>query len=161
MIFYLGLVFFYENSIETPVELNMKLQTTYTNPLPDPTRYYQVVGSLYVIITRAGTCFAVQNLSSLLLHLQYVGLLVCSSFSIYKELFPGVWHYLLAACLVLLLTLILIGLEKLIIDDRPLASVYFLESSIVSWKRKRQYVVSRSSAEAEYCAFTRSTAEIV
>lgn len=58
-----------ENSIETPLELNVKLQTTYANPLPDPTRYYQVVGSLYVIITRAGTCFAAQNLSSLLLHL--------------------------------------------------------------------------------------------
>lgn len=38
--------------------------------------------------------------------------------------------------------------------------VVFLGGNLVSWSSKRQNTVSRSSAEAEYCAVTNGVAEI-
>jgi ribonuclease HI len=35
----------------------------------------------------------------------------------------------------------------------------FLRDNMVSWSAKRQIVISRSSAEAEYCAITNGVAE--
>jgi hypothetical protein len=51
-------------TIETPLELNLQLRATDGTPLPDPTRYRHIVGSLvYLAVTRPDISHAVHILS--------------------------------------------------------------------------------------------------
>ncbi|KAK1626379.1 hypothetical protein QYE76_000694 [Lolium multiflorum] len=53
-----------ERTVETPVELNVRLRATDGDPLPDPTRYRHLVGSLvYLAVTRPDISYPVHILS--------------------------------------------------------------------------------------------------
>ena len=53
-----------ERIVETPMELNVHLRATDGDPLPDPTRYRHLVGSLvYLAVTRPDISYPVHILS--------------------------------------------------------------------------------------------------
>jgi hypothetical protein len=53
-----------ERTIEHPMELNVQLRASDGDPLPDPTRYHHLVGSLvYLIVTRPDISYPVHILS--------------------------------------------------------------------------------------------------
>src|SRR5436190_18480175 len=149
-------------SCTTPMELHLKLHHYDGSPLPDPTRYRELVGSLiYLTATRPDISQAVQVLSqfmhapttthyaALLRVLRYLRStitrsLFCSSDSLltFRAYFDAGWA-----------------------DDsdtRRSTTGYciFLGTSLISWRSKRQEVVSRSSTEAEYRAMADTTLEI-
>lgn len=148
--------------VQTPLPKGIKLSAYTGDPLPDPNRYRRLIGRLlYLSFTRPDVGHAVQQLS------QYMGapnkqhweaslhvlryLKGCPS----KGLYFPISNYLQpqaycdagwASCL----------------DTRRSLTGYcvFLGSALVSWKTKKQNMVSSSSAEAEYMSMGSTVREI-
>src|SRR3954466_2727341 len=141
----------YPASCNTPMELHLKLRHDDGTPLPHPTRYRELVGSLiYLTATRPDISQAVQVLSQFM-HA------------------PTTTHY---AALLRVLRYLRITISRSLFyssnstltlraysdagwaddpDTRRSTTGFciFLGSSLVSWRSKRQEVVSRSSTEAD------------
>jgi hypothetical protein len=145
----------------TPVDTRAKLSEATGDPVADPTDYRSLVGALqYLTFTRPDISYVVQQvclhmhdprephlaaLKRLLRYLQgtadYGLLLHRSTFSELVVYTDAYW----AGCP----------------DTRRSTSGYavFLGGNLVSWSSKRQPIVSRSSAEAEYRAVANGVAE--
>jgi len=78
----------------------------------------------------------------------------------WKVLQVRVCFYLLKMVCLCELFVILIGLVAQWLGDQLQVIVFFLGSSLVSWRTKRQKTVSLSSAEAEYRAMTGTCCEL-
>lgn len=148
--------------LQLPMDVHLKLTPAVGDELPDPTVYQRLVGKLiYLTITRPDICFSVQLLSQYMhqptaTHLQAAkrllryligttsqGILLASSSSAQLTAYcDSDW----ATCPV----------------TRRSTSGYciFLGQSPVSWKAKKQAVVARSSAEAEYRSMALTTCEV-
>ncbi|XP_060188506.1 uncharacterized mitochondrial protein AtMg00810-like [Lycium barbarum] len=145
-----------------PLDLSVKLQATQGKPLANPEAYRSLVGKLnFLTHTRPDLSFAVQHLSQFLqlptdLHMQAalrllrylkrsadVGIFFndCSDLSL-AAYCDSDW----AACP----------------DPRRSVSGFcvLLGNSLISWKAKKQHVVSLSSAKAEYRAMSKVVAEL-
>ena len=145
----------------TPIDTQAKLSADLGDPVADPTTYRSLAGALqYLTFTRPDLTYAVQqvclhmhdpresHLAALKRLLRYVrgtvdlGLVLHRSCSVELVVYTDAdW----AGCP----------------DTRRSTSGFavFLGSNLISWSSKRQPVVSRSSAEAEYHAVANGVAE--
>ncbi|GAV72833.1 hypothetical protein CFOL_v3_16321, partial [Cephalotus follicularis] len=147
----------------SPLEQNVKLRPSDGTPLPDHTLYRQLVGSLiYLTVTRPDIAYAVHLVS------QFMSAPRTTHFSavlrilryLKGTLFHGL-HFSSETSLAL----------HAFCDadwagdptDRHSTTGYcfFLGTSLISWRSKKQTVVSRSSTEAEYRALADATSELL
>ncbi|XP_026437393.1 uncharacterized protein LOC113335583 [Papaver somniferum] len=149
--------------LETPLELNVKLNPIDGKALSDPTLYRQLVWSLnYLTIIRPDISYAVHVVSqfmsaprtthfaailSILLYIKgtlYQGLQFSSKSDLRLHAYTDSdW-------------------AGHVTDRRSTSGYYiFLGNSLISLRIKKKSVVSRSSAEAEYMAMAHTTSEIV
>ncbi|XP_026450884.1 uncharacterized protein LOC113351015 [Papaver somniferum] len=149
--------------VDTPLEMNVKFSPTDGKDFPNPTLYRQLVGSLnYLTITRPDISYAVHVVSQFMdaprtSHFDAVfRILRYVKGTLYQGLNFSSTSYL---CLRAYTDLDWAG----DITERRSTTGYclFLGNSPISWRSKKQSVVSRSSAEAEYRAMTHTTSEIV
>uniref|UniRef100_A0A2N9HPR0 CCHC-type domain-containing protein n=1 Tax=Fagus sylvatica TaxID=28930 RepID=A0A2N9HPR0_FAGSY len=123
--------------VSIPLEMNARLTPLDGTPLSDATLYHQLVGSLvYLTVTRPDIAHAVHLVSQFLSA-------------------PHSTHY---AAVIHILRYI-----KGDPTDRHSTTgfCFFLGDSLISWRSKKQHIVSRSSTEAEYRALADTTSELL
>jgi hypothetical protein len=144
------------------MELNVKLRPTDGDPLPDPTRYRHLVGSLvYLAVTRTDISYPVHILS------QFVSAPTTVHYShllrVLRYLRGTITHRLFFPCSS--------SLQFQCYSDATWASdptdhrslsayCVFLGGSLIAWKTKKQTAVSCLSVEAELRAMALLTAEV-
>ncbi|PNX70525.1 gag-pol polyprotein, partial [Trifolium pratense] len=149
--------------VDSPLELNVKYVSSDGVPLPDPTLYRTLVGSLvYLTITRPDIAYAVHVVSQF----------VVSPTTVHWAAVLRILRYLRETQFQSLLFPSSSSLELRAYSDADWAGdptdrksttgfCIFLGDSLISWKSKKQDIVSRSSTEAEYRAMASTTTEIV
>ncbi|GKV24033.1 hypothetical protein SLEP1_g33694 [Rubroshorea leprosula] len=150
-------------AVSTPMTPKQKLVASDSPPCSDSTQYRSIVGALqYLTFTRPDIAFAVQQVRQYMHapienHFQAVKRILCYlqgtlhyGLQLFKDFSPSLHIYADAdwvGCL----------------DSRRFTSGYclFFGRSLVSWSSKKQPIVARSSAEAEYRAMANAVAEVV
>ncbi|KAM3210839.1 hypothetical protein ACQJBY_064630 [Aegilops geniculata] len=152
-----------ERIVATPMELNVQLRASDGDPLPNPTRYRHLVGSLvYLAVTRPDISYPVHILSQF----------VSAPTSIHYSHLLRVLRYLRGTISQRLFFPRSSSLELQAYSDATWASdpsdrrslsayCVFLGGSLIAWKTKKQIVVSRSSTEAELRTMAMLTAEVI
>ena len=145
------------------MELNLQLRLNDGTPLPDPSRYRHIIGSLvYLTITRPDIAHAVPILSQFVsapTSVHYAHLLhvlrylwgTASQRLFYAKSSPVQLHAYSDSTWV-----------SDPMDRRSITGYcIFIGTSPIAWKSKKQSAVSRSSAEAELRALATTTAEVI
>ncbi|KAK1644529.1 hypothetical protein QYE76_062334 [Lolium multiflorum] len=144
------------------LELNVRLRATDGDPLPDPTRYRHLVGSLvYLAVTRPDISYPVHILSQFM----------SAPTSVHYSHLLRVLRYLRGTISRRLFFPRSSSLQLQTYSDATWASdpsdrkslsayCVFLGGSLIAWKTKKQVAVSRSSVEAELRAMALLTAEV-
>ena len=152
-----------ERTVVTPMELNVQLRASDGDPLPNPTRYRHLVGSLvYLAVTRPDISYPVHILSQF----------VSAPTSVHYSHLLRVLRYLRGTISQRLFFPRSSSLELQAYSDATWASdpsdrrslsayCVFLGGSLIAWKTKKQTAVSRSSTEAELRAMAMLTAEVI
>jgi hypothetical protein len=144
----------------TPVNLQAKLAGDSRPPVEDASQFWSIAGTLqYLTFTRPDIAYAVQQICLHMHDPQEPHLTVMKRILRYLQGTPD--YDLLrrssSSDLVIYTDVDRVGCP----DTRRSTSGYavFLRDNLVSWLTKRQIVVSRSSAEAEYRAIANGVAE--
>eukprot|EP00257_Ricinus_communis_P018007 XP_015576587.1 uncharacterized protein LOC107261483 [Ricinus communis] len=150
-------------TVDTPIQLNAHYSASDGSLLSDPSLYRTVVGSLiYLTITRPDIAYAVHIVSQF----------VTSPTTVHWATVLCILRYL---CNTQFQTLLLSSTSSLELcaysdanwagdpTDRKSTTGFciFLGDSLISWKSKKEDVISRSSTEAEYRIMASTTYEIV
>jgi hypothetical protein len=150
-------------TVDTPIEVNPRYSSSNGLPLIDSTLYRTIVGSLvYLTITRLNIAYLVH----------VVNQFVASPTTIHWAAVLRILRYLWGTVFQSLLLSSTSFLELRAYSDADHRSdltnrksitgfCIFLGDSLISWKSKKQYIVSQSSTEAEYRAMTSTTKEII
>jgi hypothetical protein len=150
-------------TVDTPIEVNARYSSSDGLPLIDPTLYRTIGRSLiYLTITRPNIAYVVHVVSQF----------VASPTTVHWATVLRILQYLRGTVFQSLLLSSTSFLELCAYSDADHDSdpidrksvtgfCIFLGDSLISWKSKKQYIVSQSSTEAEYCAMTSTTKEIV
>ncbi|GKV47882.1 hypothetical protein SLEP1_g54737 [Rubroshorea leprosula] len=145
-----------------PTDQNIKLDTSSGELLSDPSLYRRLVGRLlYLTITRPYITYAVNLLSQFMHEPRQPHLDVAIQVLRYLKSTPG-HGLLLPASGTLQLTAYCDSDWASCPITRRSTTGYcvFLGGSLISWRTKKQHVVSRSSTEAEYRAMASVTCEL-
>ena len=149
--------------VDTPLETNARYSPSDGSPLPDPSLYRTMVGSLvYLTVTRPDIAHAVHIVSQF----------VTAPTTVHWAAVLRILRYLRGTQFQSLLFPSSSSLELRAYSDADWAGdltdrksttgfCVFLGDSLISWKSKKQDVISRSSTEAEYRAMATTTCEIV
>ncbi|KAK2354629.1 putative mitochondrial protein [Trifolium repens] len=147
--------------VSTPMQPQLQLQKSSRNALSDPTTYRRLVGRLlYLTHSRPEIAYAVRKLSQFLDSPTDTHMLAALHVLKFLKNSPGQGLFFKANS-----TLLLQGYSDsdwgACLDTRRSTTgfCYFLGSSLISWKSKKQNVISRSSSEAEYRALAQATCE--
>nr|XP_040245163.1 uncharacterized mitochondrial protein AtMg00810-like [Aegilops tauschii subsp. strangulata] len=150
-------------TVLTPMELNVQLRVSDCDPLPNPTRYRHLVGSLvYLAVTRPDISYPVHILSQF----------VSAPTSVHYSHLLRVLRYPRGTISQHLFFPRSSSLELQAYSDATWASdpsnrcslsayCVFLGGSLIAWKTKKQIAVSRSSTDAEVRAMAMLTAEVI
>jgi hypothetical protein len=147
--------------VSTPMQPQLQLQKSSGNALSDPTTYRRLVGRLlYLTHSRPEIAYAVSKLSQFLDSPTDTHMLAALHVLKFLKNSPGQGLFFKAKS-----SLLLQGYSDsdwgACPDTRRSTTgfCYFLGSSLISWKSKKQNVISRSSSEAEYRALAQATCE--
>ncbi|KAJ9535744.1 hypothetical protein OSB04_un001111 [Centaurea solstitialis] len=152
-----------KKTVDTPLETNVHYTPTDGVPLSDPSLYRTIVGSLvYLTVTRPDIAHAVHVVSQF----------VTTPTTVHWGAVLRILRYLRGTQFQSLLFPSTSSLKLSAYSDASWDSdpsdrksttgfCIFLGDSLISWKSKKQDVVSRSSTEAEYRAMAVTTCEIV
>ena len=150
------------NVVSTPISSNMSFKL-HDGALPaDPTKYWQVIGSIqYLSLTRLDISFAVNKLS------QFMHRLSTTHWSVVKRILwylKGTIHLGLFLWKHSPLTLYAFADADWAGNSNnrtfPLAYVVFLRCKPISWSSKKQKIVAWSSTKVEYWVVATTATEI-
>ena len=150
-------------TVDTPVEFNAHLTPSGEKPLSNPSLYKSLVGSLvYLIVTRPDISYAVHQVSQYLSAPQLTHYVVVLRILRYLKgtFFHGLF-YSTQSALVLHIFSDADWAGDLTDCRSTTGYCFFLDSSLISWRSKKQTHVARSNTEAEYRALTDTTFELL
>ena len=149
--------------VSTPLEMNARFTPLDGTPLNDATLYRQLIGSLvYLTVTRPDIAHDVHLVSQFLVapHSTHYAAVIHILCYIKGTIFHGLHfsaHSTLDLC-----TYSDVDWAKDPIDCRStIGFCFFLGDSLISWRSKKQHIVSRSSIEVEYRALADTTSEFL
>jgi hypothetical protein len=149
--------------IDTPIKLNARLTPSSGELLPDPTFYWQLVGSLvYLTVTRPDISYAVHQVSQFMFapRLTHYAAVLRILRYLKGTLFHGL-HFS-AQSLLTLRAYFDVDWAGDPTDCRSTTGYcILLGSSLISWRSKKQFVMAHSSTEAEYRALADTTSELL
>ncbi|KAA0045094.1 putative mitochondrial protein [Cucumis melo var. makuwa] len=150
-------------TFSTPLDPNGRLTPFDGVPLDDPTLYRQLVGNLiYLTVTRPDIAYAVHIVSQFMVAPRTIHFTVV--LRILRYIKGTLGHGLQFSSQS---SLVLSGFSNADWTGDPTdrrsttGYCFYLGDALISWRSKKQSVVSRSSTESEYCALADATSELL